>query len=86
MDQDIKRRFPTVLDIGSGPGFISKHLDPEITQKLIMTDSARRSSCPDPGRGLSLSSSLCPSETMLYRDVDLESEGELSRLERRLHS
>ncbi|KAL8283706.1 hypothetical protein RQP46_005501 [Phenoliferia psychrophenolica] len=37
---DIKRRFPTVLDIGSGPGFISKHLDPEITQKLIMTDSA----------------------------------------------
>ncbi|ORY90275.1 S-adenosyl-L-methionine-dependent methyltransferase [Leucosporidium creatinivorum] len=38
---DIKRRFPTVCDVGSGPGFISKHLDPEITQNLIMTDSSR---------------------------------------------
>lgn len=37
---DIKRRFPAVLDVGSGPGFISKHLDREITQKLIMTDSS----------------------------------------------
>ncbi|KAI5481487.1 putative methyltransferase c20orf7 mitochondrial precursor [Pseudohyphozyma bogoriensis] len=37
---DIKRRFPAVLDIGAGPGFISKHLDTEITQKLIMTDSS----------------------------------------------
>jgi methylase of polypeptide subunit release factors len=38
--QDIKRRFPTVCDVGAGPGFISKHLDPEITQNLIMTDSS----------------------------------------------
>lgn len=38
--QDIKRRFPSVLDIGCGPGFIAKHLDPEITQSLTMTDSS----------------------------------------------
>ncbi|SCZ90678.1 BZ3500_MvSof-1268-A1-R1_Chr1-3g02142 [Microbotryum saponariae] len=38
---DIKRRFPLVLDIGSGPGYIAKHLDPEITQKVVMTDSSR---------------------------------------------
>ncbi|KAM0756170.1 S-adenosyl-L-methionine-dependent methyltransferase [Meredithblackwellia eburnea MCA 4105] len=35
---DIKRRFPRILDIGSGPGFLVKHLDPEITQKIVMTD------------------------------------------------
>ncbi|KAM0793725.1 hypothetical protein ACM66B_001149 [Microbotryomycetes sp. NB124-2] len=37
---DIKRRFPQVLDIGAGPGYIARHLDPEITQKVIMTDSS----------------------------------------------
>jgi NADH dehydrogenase [ubiquinone] 1 alpha subcomplex assembly factor 5 len=30
-----------VLDLGSGPGFIVKHLDQEITQKVTMTDSSR---------------------------------------------
>ncbi|KAK4049618.1 hypothetical protein OIO90_005377 [Microbotryomycetes sp. JL221] len=39
-DEDIKRRFPQVLDIGAGPGYIARHLDTEITQKLIMTDSS----------------------------------------------
>lgn len=38
--QDIKRRFPALVDVGAGPGFIAKHLDPEITQKLTMTDSS----------------------------------------------
>ncbi|KAK4050425.1 hypothetical protein OIV83_003495 [Microbotryomycetes sp. JL201] len=37
---DIKRRFPQVLDIGAGPGYIARHLDPEITQKVIMADSS----------------------------------------------
>ncbi|BGP36206.1 hypothetical protein JCM10449v2_000104 [Rhodotorula kratochvilovae] len=37
---DIKRRYPLVLDVGSGPGFLAKHLDPEITQKAIMVDSS----------------------------------------------
>ncbi|BGP44293.1 hypothetical protein JCM10450v2_000104 [Rhodotorula kratochvilovae] len=52
---DIKRRYPLVLDVGSGPGFLAKHLDPEITQKAIMVDSSRE---------------------MLYRDEDVETEGE----------
>ncbi|GAA5846884.1 hypothetical protein JCM9279_004483 [Rhodotorula babjevae] len=38
---DIKRRYPLVLDVGSGPGFLAKHLDPEITQKVVMVDGAR---------------------------------------------
>ncbi|GAA5991366.1 hypothetical protein JCM10908_003279 [Rhodotorula pacifica] len=38
---DIKRRYPVVLDVGSGPGFLAKHVDPEITQKMILVDSSR---------------------------------------------
>ncbi|GAA6047467.1 hypothetical protein JCM3770_005762 [Rhodotorula araucariae] len=38
---DIKRRYPLILDVGSGPGFLAKHLDPEITQKVVMVDSSR---------------------------------------------
>ncbi|POY73965.1 hypothetical protein BMF94_2973 [Rhodotorula taiwanensis] len=38
---DIKRRYPVVLDVGSGPGFLSKHVDPEITQKMILVDPSR---------------------------------------------
>ncbi|GAA6033736.1 hypothetical protein JCM8097_004405 [Rhodosporidiobolus ruineniae] len=38
---DIKRRYPLVLDYGSGPGFLAKHLDEEITQKVVMVDSSR---------------------------------------------
>jgi len=38
---DIKRRYPLVLDVGSGPGFLAKHLDPEITQKVVMVDPAK---------------------------------------------
>ncbi|GAA5861531.1 hypothetical protein JCM1840_005401 [Sporobolomyces johnsonii] len=38
---DIKRRYPLILDVGSGPGFLAKHLDSEITQKVIMTDASR---------------------------------------------
>lgn len=40
--QDIKRRYPTVLDVGSGPGFLAKHVDPEITQNMILVDSSRK--------------------------------------------
>lgn len=45
---DIKRRFPQILDIGAGPGFIAKHLDMDITQNLIMTDSSSESLNPSP--------------------------------------
>lgn len=38
--KDIKRRFPEIVDIGSGPGYIARHLDSEITGKVIMTDSS----------------------------------------------
>ncbi|GAA5914066.1 hypothetical protein JCM6882_001838 [Rhodosporidiobolus microsporus] len=38
---DITRRYPLILDYGSGPGFLAKHLDEEITQKVVMVDSSR---------------------------------------------
>lgn len=47
--QDITRRYPVVLDVGSGPGYLAKHLDPEITQKVVMVDSSSES-CSGPSR------------------------------------
>ncbi|GAA6024351.1 hypothetical protein JCM11491_000387 [Sporobolomyces phaffii] len=38
---DIKQRYPLVLDVGSGPGFLAKHLDTEITKKVVMVDSSK---------------------------------------------
>jgi NADH dehydrogenase [ubiquinone] 1 alpha subcomplex assembly factor 5 len=40
--QDIKRRFDTVVDVGSGPGYIARHIDPETTKRVIMLDSSRK--------------------------------------------
>lgn len=38
--QDIKRKFDTVLDLGSGPGHFAKLLELEKTKKCIMIDSS----------------------------------------------
>jgi 16S rRNA G527 N7-methylase RsmG len=38
--QDIKRRFPHVVDLGSGAGHLIKNLDMDITQKVTMVDSS----------------------------------------------
>ncbi|GAA5983662.1 hypothetical protein JCM5350_000660 [Sporobolomyces pararoseus] len=38
---DIKERYPLVLDVGSGPGFLAKHMDSEITKKVVMVDSSK---------------------------------------------
>ncbi|KAI0832824.1 S-adenosyl-L-methionine-dependent methyltransferase [Trametes gibbosa] len=46
--QDIKRKFGTVLDLGSGPGHFSKLLDSEITQKVILLDSSDKLLHRDP--------------------------------------
>ncbi|KAH9939255.1 S-adenosyl-L-methionine-dependent methyltransferase [Epithele typhae] len=40
--QDIKRRFNTVLDLGSGPGHFSKLLGPENTRRVVMIDSSAK--------------------------------------------
>ncbi|TPX77757.1 hypothetical protein CcCBS67573_g01004 [Chytriomyces confervae] len=37
---DIKRRFPNVLDLGSGAGHIVKYVDKDMMDKLVMMDSA----------------------------------------------
>ncbi|OCH94525.1 S-adenosyl-L-methionine-dependent methyltransferase [Obba rivulosa] len=37
---DIKRKFDTILDLGSGPGHFSKLLEPETTSKVVMLDSS----------------------------------------------
>lgn len=44
--QDITRRYDTVLDYGSGPGYLAKHMDQEITKKVVMVDSSRAFASP----------------------------------------
>ncbi|KAL4076288.1 S-adenosyl-L-methionine-dependent methyltransferase [Scleroderma yunnanense] len=38
---DIKRRFDTIVDLGSGPGHFSKLLEPDKTRKVVMIESSR---------------------------------------------
>ncbi|EMD40369.1 hypothetical protein CERSUDRAFT_110965 [Gelatoporia subvermispora B] len=45
---DIKRKFNTVLDLGSGPGHLSKLLEPQTTNKAIMLDSSEKLLNRDP--------------------------------------
>ncbi|KAJ3923737.1 S-adenosyl-L-methionine-dependent methyltransferase [Lentinula edodes] len=46
--EDIKRKFSTIVDLGSGSGHFSKLLDPDNTQKCIMIDSSRETLHRDP--------------------------------------
>ncbi|KAL7282697.1 hypothetical protein ACG7TL_004171 [Trametes sanguinea] len=46
--QDIKRKFHTVLDLGSGPGHFSKLLDAEQVEKAILLDSSEKLLNRDP--------------------------------------
>ncbi|KAG1892130.1 S-adenosyl-L-methionine-dependent methyltransferase [Suillus subluteus] len=45
---DIKRKFDTIVDLGSGPGHFSKLLDPEKTRKVLMIDSSETTLNRDP--------------------------------------
>ncbi|KAF8559137.1 S-adenosyl-L-methionine-dependent methyltransferase [Imleria badia] len=45
---DIKRRFDTIVDLGSGPGHFSKLLEPDKTRKAIMIDSSEQTLYRDP--------------------------------------
>ncbi|KAF8969362.1 S-adenosyl-L-methionine-dependent methyltransferase [Flammula alnicola] len=45
---DIKRKFGTVLDLGSGPGHFSKLLETDKVQKSIMLDSSESTLMRDP--------------------------------------
>ncbi|KAI9136449.1 S-adenosyl-L-methionine-dependent methyltransferase [Paraphysoderma sedebokerense] len=38
---DIKKRYDTIVELGSGPGHIIKHLDDDITEKIIMCDISK---------------------------------------------
>lgn len=38
--QDIKRKFGTVLDLGSGPGHFSKLIEEGMTKKAVLLDSS----------------------------------------------
>lgn len=40
MSQDIKRKFNSILDLGSGAGHFSKMLDSETTAKVVMLDAS----------------------------------------------
>ena len=69
--QDIKRKFNTVLDLGSGPGHFAKLLETETTQKVVMLDS---SSTPLPPPVAVLNVQGCTGN-LLHRDPDGEFEG-----------
>lgn len=73
--QDIKRRYPLVLDVGSGPGYLARHLDQDITQKVIMVDSSS-ASYPEVVCTYQADRSVRSTEEMLYRDEDIETEGQ----------
>ncbi|THG97486.1 hypothetical protein EW026_g4531 [Hermanssonia centrifuga] len=45
---DIKRKFNAILDLGSGPGHLSKMIEPEMTDKVIMLDSSEKLLHRDP--------------------------------------
>jgi NADH dehydrogenase [ubiquinone] 1 alpha subcomplex assembly factor 5 len=68
--QDIKRKFATIVDLGSGPGHFSKLLDPETTKKVIMIDSSGMSFLLNVTRY-----SYLLSEKTLHRDRDCEFDG-----------
>ncbi|KAJ1975516.1 hypothetical protein H4R35_003114 [Dimargaris xerosporica] len=36
--RDIRRRFPTIVELGAHSGFLCRHLDPEMTDKVIQCD------------------------------------------------
>ncbi|KAJ3997782.1 S-adenosyl-L-methionine-dependent methyltransferase [Lentinula boryana] len=46
--QDIKRKFSTIVDLGSGSGHFAKLLDPSTTRKCIMIDSSHGALHRDP--------------------------------------
>ncbi|OSX59519.1 hypothetical protein POSPLADRAFT_1184289 [Postia placenta MAD-698-R-SB12] len=45
---DIKRKFSSILDVGSGPGHFSKLLESQTTDKVVMLDSSEHLLCRDP--------------------------------------
>ncbi|KAH9049089.1 S-adenosyl-L-methionine-dependent methyltransferase [Lactarius hengduanensis] len=45
---DIKRKFPSILDLGSGSGHFSKLLEPDRTQKVTMVDMSKLALGRDP--------------------------------------
>jgi predicted RNA methylase len=40
VNQDIKRKFDTIVDLGAGAGHFSKLLEPDKARKVIMIDSS----------------------------------------------
>lgn len=87
--QDIKKRYPVIVDFGSGAGHIVKHLDRDITQKVIMCDSARKLflniTLGKIDRHLHYTNAFlisarrysCCVEDLLYRDSEEEYDGKL---------
>ncbi|KAF8842681.1 S-adenosyl-L-methionine-dependent methyltransferase [Paxillus ammoniavirescens] len=45
---DIKRKFNTIVELGSGPGHFSKLLEPDKTSKVLMIDSSKKTLNRDP--------------------------------------
>ncbi|KIJ69849.1 hypothetical protein HYDPIDRAFT_178281 [Hydnomerulius pinastri MD-312] len=45
---DIKRKFDTIVDLGSGPGHFSKLLEPNKARKVLMIDSSKETLTRDP--------------------------------------
>jgi len=48
LPKDIKRRFDNILDLGSGPGHLTKLIDPEMAPKVTMIDLSHHTLHRDP--------------------------------------
>ncbi|TFK46889.1 S-adenosyl-L-methionine-dependent methyltransferase [Heliocybe sulcata] len=48
---DVKRKFNSILDLGSGPGHLSNLIESDITRKVVMLDSSEKLLHRDPDEG-----------------------------------
>ncbi|KNE65184.1 hypothetical protein AMAG_10836 [Allomyces macrogynus ATCC 38327] len=66
---DVKDRYPTIVDIGAGAVHLAKHLDQDITNKVIMCDVSRdllyRDADFDGERGVEIERRVLDEETEL---------------------
>ncbi|KAL0950157.1 hypothetical protein HGRIS_010151 [Hohenbuehelia grisea] len=73
--QDIKRKFDTILDLGSGPGHFTKLLEPEKTRKCIMVDSSEATLRRDPDSEFEVEvERICADEENLLQVVEPNSQ------------
>ncbi|KAJ1021855.1 hypothetical protein NDA16_003618 [Ustilago loliicola] len=76
--QDIKRDFPTIVELGAGPGFLRQYLDPKGcgTKKIIMCDTSEallnRDRHLDEEYGFEIERRLIDEEMLPFEEASLD--------------